>query len=522
MKTLIGIDYGTESARAILLDPETKKIITSHTVSYPHGVFGEGYADTHDYENTLFTLLEAVTPKEFRNTIAGICVDATSLTLVCTQKNGKALALDPELSERKHAQIKLWKCHSAQPYAEKALALAKKMGEPFLRRTGGSISSEWTLPKLLEIKEKDPTVYSRIDAAFDLCEYLTYRLTGKITRSSGAMSFKALWAPDLGFPSEQYLNSLSDGFANEYKYFLRGPVFSPGQAAGTLNEEIRERFSLPEGITVAAGTLDGHTAIVALGALNAKDAALVVGTSNVLTIQTEALHEIDGICGIALNGLTHGLYGIDSGQSCTGDMLKWFTENSLPDYIYKEAEDKGMSVHSLLCEKIKDPQNCSLCALDFFNGSRNTPCDLTLRGAVMGLSISTKPEDIYLALLQAIVCGTREIIEECKKHGVAVNRVVATGGITAKNPLLMQQYAEILDLPVLVGKISEGPAYGAALFAAVACGMYNDARDAYDSMGVKEFTEYRPTHEHREAYERIYSRNKKFRRFIAEFEKQED
>ena len=259
---------------------------------------------------------------------------------------------------------------------------------------------------------------------------------------------------------------------------------------------------MPENVAVAAGTLDGHTALVALGALQAGDGALVVGTSNVLTIQTPKLKEVEGICGIAMDALTPGLYGIDSGQSGTGDMLEWFVQNALPGEIRKEAESRGLSPHQVLAEQIKCPWENRVIAADWWNGSRNVPCNLQNRGILSGISLATRPKDIYLALLQSIVCGTGEIIYHCENYGIKVNRLLATGGITGKNPLLMQEYANLLNRTVYVGQVSEGPALGAAIFAASAAGIYT-LEEAYEHMGVHEFVIYEPDREHRAAYEAV-------------------
>ena len=507
MKTVVGIDYGTLSARAVMVDVQTGKVLCSHQVDYLHGVMQDGLASTRDYDDALMTLLRAMSNTPWRDKIAGICVDATSLTLVPLSKVGRPLSLDNAWANEPHAQIKLWKYHGAQKQADEALHLAQAMREPFLKRTGGSLSCEWILPKLLQCRDEAPEVYKQTDMAMDLCDYLTFRLTGCVVRSAGSMSFKGLWSRDLGFPSSTYLDALRPGFAKEYRFLLRGEVRRPGDAAGHLSREIADALGLSPEIVVATGTLDGHTALVALGALNAGDAALVVGTSNVLTIQTPELHEIQGICGIAMDGLTQGLYGIDTGQACTGDMLSWYISNMLPAGVLSAAQNQGQNVHDYLCSLVTVPWANPVIITDWWNGSRNTPCDLTLRGCICGLSLATSPQDIYLAMLQAIACGTREIIEQCAQNGVQVRRLLATGGITQKNTLLMQEYANILHYPIDVGKIAEGPALGAAIFAATAAGIYPTPMDAWRHMGVKEMTSYSPDREHAAEYEQLYQRN---------------
>ena len=206
-----------------------------------------------------------------------------------------------------------------------------------------------------------------------------------------------------------------------------------------------------------------------------------------------------------------GLCGIDAGQSCTGDLLAWYMQNLLPDAIRKDAKAVGVSAHALLASGVTQPWLCPMTAADWWNGSRNTPCDLSLKGFIHGFTLDTRPEDLYLALLQAIVCGTREIIEQCESCGVPVTRCLATGGAAVKNSLLMQQYASILHRPVHVGNAAEGPALGAAIFAAVAAGLYADAAEACAHMGVTDFIVYDPDDAHHDAYERIYQRSRKLR-----------
>ena len=515
MNSVIGMDFGTQSARAVLVSVENGEALCSHIVTYPHGATSDGLAFAEDYEFALTELLSHVTPAQYRDSIAGICIDATSLTMVPLAENGEVLSELPALTGHAQAQIKLWKRHSAQKQADEALNLAQKRNERFLTRTGGGLSCEWTLPKLMEMRDEDEQAYQSLDVTLDLCEFLTYRLTGKLIRSIGSMSYKGLWANDLGFPSSSYFDALRPGLADKYRHIMRGKIMRAGEMAGYLKPELGKKFGLRSNVAIAAGVLDGHTALIAMGALTSGDAALVIGTSNVLTIQTERMYEMEGICGIAKDGLIPGLYGIDAGQSCTGDMLDWFIRNALPEEYIREAEAGGISVHKLLEKKITCPWNNTLIAADWWNGSRNAPCDLSLRGTLIGLSLETRPQDIYLTLIQSIVCGTGEIIDQCVKQGIVLERLLAAGGIANKNQLLMQEYANLLNRPVDVAAIKEGPAIGSAILAAVAAGFYPNISDAYKNMGVKKFIRYLPDVEHRTEYDLLYRKNHFIRNLVA-------
>lgn len=518
MKAVVGLDFGTQSARAILADTETGRILLRRSVDYPHGVLPGCLADPADYETALFDLLEAVFQSLYRDEVVGIGVDATSFSMVPLDASGRPLSTYDAFSGHPHALVKLWKRHTAQALAEEALKAARDAGQPFLRRTGGSISCEWALPKLLEIYDEAPEVWEHLDAALDLCDYLTYRLTGVFTRSKGSMSYKALWWEDLGFPAPSYLNALRPGLLDRYRSLFRGKVLASGGRAGFLQEEICRRFGVRSPVAVAAGVLDGHTAPVALGALQPGDATLVAGTSNVLAIQTDAPLEIDGICGVARDGFSAGLYGIDSGQASTGDMLDWFVRRALPYEMREEARTRNVSPHALLCERIRRPWQDRIIAVDWFNGSRNAPCDLSLPGAVVGLSLDTEPEDIYLGLMQAIVCGSREILERCASCGVTVKRILATGGVARKNPLLMQLYADVLGRDVFSAEEEEGPALGSAIFAAVAAGVFPSAEDAYAHMGLRRFIRYSPDPDSRAGYENVFQKNHRLRELLIQCE----
>lgn len=515
MKTVIGIDYGTKSARAVLVDASNGAVLCSHTVDYPHGVLEGSLASIDDYDEALVELLTAVTPPAYRETVTAIGVDATACTVVCVDEAGSPLAKRPAFRDREQAQVKLWKRHAAEPQANEILAIARELHEPFLKRTGNTVSGEWMLPKLLEMRDLDREVYDAADRAFDLCEYLVFCLTNVPARSTGPLGFKGLWSEE-GLPTDAFLDAVRPGLAAEYAHLMRGDVTVPGQPVGQLSAAWCERLGLSPDVTVASGLIDGFTATAALGALRVGDAALVIGTSNVITVQLPAFRKIEGVCGIVKDGMVAGAYSLEGGQNCTGDMLEWYMSNALPADVKTQADKRGISPHQLLCERVREPWNNTVVVLDWFNGSRNVPCDLSLRSVMMGLSVETKPEDIYLALLQSIACGSREVLEQCRANGIAIERVVATGGMAQKNALLMKQYAELLGLPVQVGQVEEGPAFGTALFAAVAAGLYPDVNAAYERMGIHDFTVYEPTPDRRDAYEKLYQKHHALRQLMSE------
>jgi len=507
MQTVIGIDYGTLEARAVLVDCADGKILCESKHIYESGIIGDSLASAKDYEKTLINLLEDICKNAEKECISAICVDATSCTIVPVDTNGIPLCYYPEFSDNEHAYIKLWKRHTAMRQADEALKLALKMDEPFIKRTGNSLSCESMLPKILETRDMAPDVYLKTDAFLDLCDFLTFKLSGELCRNIGSMSMKSHWAEDIGFPSKAYLNALRSGFYSEYIHFLRGKVVRPGEKIGYLKEELCEHLGIKHRVAVSSGMIDGYTSVVALGALFPGDVSLAMGTSTVISLQTDRMIEIDGVCGVAKDIYSVGCYGIEAGQNCTGDMLGAYVQKYIGSNIEKEAEEQGKSIHSILCKKINEPWKCSLVSSDWWNGSRNVPCDLDAKGVIWGIRTDTKAEDVYLSLLQGIVCGTRAILEKCEKYGICVNRILATGGLAVKNQIIMQEYANILNKSVYVADVKEGSVFGSAIYASVAAGVYRDVNEASKNMSVKEFKEYRPDNEHRGEYENIYKRN---------------
>ncbi len=519
---VIGIDYGTQSARAAVVRISDGTLAGAQSCPYPHGVLTETLPDGTPLESQCalavaedyLEVLESTVQGAIRaagvapDAVVGMCVDATSCTLVPTDRHFQPLSLNPAYKNRPHAYIKLWKHHAAQPQADRANAIAREMNMPFLDCCGDELSCEWTIPKLLEIREKDPEIYGQMAFAFDLCDFLTLRLTHRITRGIGSASFKSNWVAGVGYPSEEYLERLGKGFGGEYARLMAGEIIRPGQRAGSLCPEMAAKLGLPAGIVVAGGILDGHTSLPTSGLCQAGDVSLVIGTSNVSAILTDHPVRVPAGSAFAMDGFVPGLYAIDTGQSCTGDMLGWYVKHMLPAEVAQAAEAKGISNFDLLNERAEasQPWQCGLTVLDWWNGNRNVLCNLNLRGAIQGLTLGTRPEDIYTAMVQGIACGTRKILETCMDNGVEIKNIVACGGIPQKNPFLMRQYANLLNRPLRVACANEGPAMGAAIFAACAAGAYATFADAVAHMQVKTFLEYRPQPERHDAYEGIYRR----------------
>lgn len=534
-KYVIGIDYGTLSARAAVVRVSDGEIMGTCAYPYPHGVMSGklpdgtllpdqfALAQAEDYNEALEVTIKGAIENagiDGRD-VVGMCVDATACTVVPVDEDMQPLSLMSEFKSHPHAYIKMWKHHAAAPQTVRANALAKSMNMPFLKACGGEMSSEWMIPKLLEMRENDREAYDRMAVAFDLCDYLTMKLTGKITRGLGSAAFKSNWVAGIGYPSAEYLDGLSEGFAEEYARLLAGDVIKPGERAGELSPEMAEKLGLPAGITIAGGILDGHTSIPTSGLSKSGDVSLVIGTSNVSAVLTEKPVPVPAGTASAMDGFAPGLFAIDSGQSCTGDMLGWYMKYMLPAYIEREAEAKDMSVFDYLNALAEEacPWMCPVTVLDWWNGNRNVMCNLNLKGNIQGINLNTRPEDIYTAMVQAIACGTRRILEDCEDKGVEIKNIVACGGIPQKNPFLMQQYANILGKKVSVACANEGPATGSAIFAACAAGVYESYGEAVSHMKARNYVEYMPDVKHSAEYERIYARFKRYYELLGESDK---
>ena len=515
MKCSIGIDYGTQSARAILVNIETGEVLEHAVAEYTHPLSEDCLVDGADYDDALLRLMQAIAKNPNSRHVVGVAVDATTLTLVPLAQNGRLLS---EVMDDPLAKVKLWCRHSAAAYADRALKLARDRGESFIHYTGDTISSEWMLPKLLETYYEAPAVFKQMDIAFDLCDYLTFRLTGNITRSAASLSYKCSWLKAAGFPSTDYLDALAPGFGAAYEYRMRGEIMVPGQRAGLLTDKWRSILGVEAPVAVAVGQPDGNTPSVGLGAIREGDVTIVLGTSSVLMMQVKEGCTPDGLLGIAPDGVVPGLTAMECGSNCAGEMLNWFVQNMLTAEDAEIAARQGISAHELLASRVSNPWNNRLIALDWWNGSRCAPCDLSLSGTLIGMRLDTRSHDIYLALLQSMATGMRDMLALCCQNGGRAGRIYAGGGIVKKNPLLMQQFANILGMPIAATTNSETGALGSAILAAVAAGEYPTPEEACDKMAVQDFLYYEPDMTHREDYKQLYERSHRARQVVAQLQ----
>lgn len=522
-KYVIGLDYGTLSARAVLVSVCGGEVMAESVYPYPHGILSmiPGRAEKlpgdfalqeiDDYVEAMYHTIPAVVEKSHCSVedIIGIGIDATSSTFLPLLENGVPLCRTETFCSHPHAQLKLWKHHGAQEEADRITELAVGRQEKFLMRCGGKVNAEWMLPKLMEIAGKAPDVYKATDNFIEVSDYLVYLLTGEVTRCMCHAGYKLLWNEEDAYPSEEFLKALHPDLVF-LKSKLKGRQVEVGECAGRLTEEAAGRLGLKEGTAVAASMIDAHVAVPSLGIDGPDKALMILGTSCCMLLCSEKLSYIKGISGCVKNAVLPGLYAYEAGQSAVGDLFDWFVKNCVPGSYEKEAADKNISIHMLLSEKASRlvPGESGLVALDWWNGNRSCLADARLSGMILGLTLRTKPEEIYRALLEAAAFGMRAIFEEFEKGGITARELYACGGIVSKNPFMMQIYADVLGKTIFTGSTEQGSAFGAAVYAAVAAGAerggYGSVYRAARAMGKTGDKRYMPIPQNMEIYHGIY------------------
>ncbi len=511
-KYVIGIDYGTLSARAILT--QTDGVVVAETeFEYPHGVldFGgkktDAYQHPRDYLQAMSACVSGLLKigKISAESVAGIGIDFTSCTVLPVDAEGTPLCFLQGYQEEPQAYAKLWKHQSAQPQADRITALAKKTGQPWLRRYGGRVSAEWFFPKLLELCEAAPRVYEACDQYIEAADWLTQLLTGEQIRSSCMAGYKALWSQESGYPDNDFWAQL--GMPNVIGTKVKGQVKTVGTKAGTLNAKGAELTGLPQGIPVSVPMIDAHAGLPAAGVTQEGKMILIMGTSSCQLILSRADVQPEGVSGSVKNGVLPGFTALESGQASVGDTFRWFVKNAVPEAYSRQAAAEGKNIYDYLTEKagLLHPGASGLLALDWFNGNRVPYADGSLTGMLLGLNLQTKPEEIFLALMESTAFGTRNIVEVYEKNGVAVREIYATGGIPRKNPFLMQLYADVLGKEIRVISASQGGAKGSAVLAASAAGIFPDVASAARAMADQWDVAYQPRPEQAEIYQKLYA-----------------
>jgi len=532
-KYTIGVDFGTLSARAVLVNTKNGKVIADSMCDYPHGVIDtylpesdiplpQDFALQHpaDYLTAFGKTVSAVIADSgvSPTDIIGVCVDFTSCTLLPITADGTPLCFLDEFKKEPHAYVKLWKHHSAQPYADRANELAAKYIPDRLRSLGGCISCEWVLPKVMETADKAPLVYDRADYFIEGGDFISLMLTGKQTRSYVFAAYKALYSPDEGYPPKAMFTELDPRLADFTETKLNAPIIHSGEKAGCVDALARKRFGLgendpwlAEGTVVAAPLIDAHASAPALNMSHSGDMFAIFGTSSNYMLISKEYKQIPGICGVVKGGLFDGLNDYESGLCCFGDHFAWCAENVCSDQYRVEAKERGISAVQLLSEKAEKlvPGECGIIALNWWNGNRNPLIDSSLSGMFLGMTLRSRPEDLFRALVEANAFGTRLIIENFEEHGVKVEHLAAAGGISQKSPFIMQMISDVLGKELYVTSYMHSAALACAIYSAVAAGSesggYDKMSDACAVMSAPVAKVYRPNAEAHSTYDELYA-----------------
>ncbi|MBS4195593.1 ribulokinase [Lederbergia citri] len=525
-KYSIGVDFGTLSGRAVLVEVGSGREVATAVKEYTHGVMDEflpdGITKLEDdwalqHPNDYLEVLEITIPQVLKESgvsadnVIGIGIDFTACTVLPIKADGTPLCMMDEFRSHPHSYVKLWKHHAAQDEANRLNEIAEMRGEDFLKRYGGKISSEWMFPKVWQVLNESPDIYEAADQIVEAADWVISQMTGEIRRNSCTAGYKAIWHKQKGYPSKEYLKALDPRLEHVVEDKLSNDIYSIGSKAGEVTEKAASLIGLNPGTAVAVANVDAHVSIPAVGITEPGKLLMIMGTSTCHVLLGEEEKIVPGMCGVVEDGVIPGFMGYEAGQSCVGDHFEWFIENCVPASYYDEAKERGVNIHTLLTEKAGTLKvgESGLLALDWWNGNRSTLVDADLTGVLLGATLLTKPEEIYRALIEATAYGTRIIVEAFRNNGVPVDEVYACGGIAEKNSLMMQIYSDVLNIEIKISASSQAPALGSAMFGAVVAGKerggYDSIEDAAKEMGRVKDQTYKPNDDNVKVYDKLYA-----------------
>ena len=522
-KYVLGVDFGSLSARSALFDVEDGTYIGSFESPYAHGII----EDIHPVSGEALPPASALQmPSDFMDSmiksvrgviretqiqngdIIAMSVDATSCTLLSLDREHRPLCEYDIFKSSRHSYAKMWKQHTA---AEEAKEISNKLGKIGIRY-GGKVMSEWGIPKILETLREEPSVYDMTYRFMEMGDWIIWHLTGVESMSYCSAGLKFLWTPEDGYPSQDFFAQIDEGLRYvEEKLVPTENILPLDTCAGFITEEASRLTGLPAGIPVAPMRIDGHSSCVAVGGHKPGTMTMILGTSMGLLMQDKEYHPFPGINGACFGSMVPGLYGYETGLSGCGDIFQWFIDRCVPSYVEKAAAAHNTGVFDFLTEEMKKqkPGESGLIALDWWNGNRSVLADEQLTGLILGLTLQTKPSEILRALFEATGFGARTVVEAFEKNRVPVREIVAVGGIAEKNPVYVQMLADILGKEIIVPNVKQACAFGTALFAAVAAGTarggYDSVEDAIQNMGKHDGRRYLPDEENHVLYNSLFA-----------------
>lgn len=528
-KYVIGLDFGTNSCRSLIVAVSDGKEIASHVFPYPSGKDGViiDPADPHlarqnpaDYLIGIeVTITEAIKKAKAIDqnfnpeNVIGIGVDTTGSSSMPLDENGQALCFNPKYKDDLASYVWLWKDHTSYAEAAQITETAGKIRPQYLAKIGGVYSSEWWWSKILHCKNAANKVYEAAYSWAEICDWIPANLVGeldphKMKRGICSAGHKAMFNSSWnGLPDEEFLNTLSAGLGL-IRNRLYEKTFTSENLAGTLSIEWADKLGLTTNVAIAVGAFDAHMGAVGAG-ISTGTLVKILGTSTcdvMVSPNKEKLNDIPGVCGIVDGSVMDGFYGIEAGQSAVGDIFLWFVNNLVPE-SYGSTQDEKFNNLETEASKMK-PGESGLLVLDWNNGNRTILVDVRLSGLLLGQTLHTQPHEIYRALIEATAFGALAIIDRIEEYGAAIKEVVNCGGLAAKSPLLMQIYADVTGRPMKISRSDQTPALGAAMFSAVAAGKKLGGYDSVDD-AVKVMTgtgtEFQPISENHKVYKKLYS-----------------
>lgn len=490
---LIGLDYGTESARGVAINARTGDVEGSETHAYRHGVMTDALPsgtklpaswalqNAADYTEAAEVLLGALGRGR---QVQGIGIGFTASSPLPALADGTPLSED--YPEEPHAYVKLWKHQAAQAWADRINA----SGGQFLQNFGGRLSSEWLLPKAAQLADEAPRLWREADRFIEAGDWLTWRLTGREARSAGFAAYKAQYQPDLGYPCD-----VVPGLAGKLT-----PPIPIGAPVGPLTLSWRQRCGIRGAAVVAAAVIDSHVVMPAVGAVETGTLVGALGTSAVFLLLDNQRRALPvGIEGVAQDGVMPGLWCYEAGQAGFGDTLAWFVRN----FPRAEQASDSFAQYNAAAAALQVGEN-GLIALDWWNGCRVPYSDSALSGALIGMTLRTSAVDIYRGLLESLCYGSRCIIDHLTAGQAPIDRIILTSGLSQNNSLLMQLMADVVGRGIEVPQLPHATAVGAAIHGAVAAGVAPNYADGARLYGAKEFTHYAPRPHAVAAYAKLY------------------
>lgn len=508
--TFLGLDFGTESVRALLADRRGRERGVA-VAKYRHGqitstLSGTGEKLPPDFafqhprdwlDAAARATRSALRAAELKpRDVLGIGVDFTSCTMLPALLDGTPLCLTERWSGEKFAWPKLWKHHGAKTQTDRLNTLARERREPWLARYGGIVGLEWFFPKMLETLERAPRVFDATEVWLEAGDWFVWQLTGQLVRSTCQAGYKGLWSRENGFPSPEFLRALHPKLEHVVAQKMPGTFLAPGQAAGELTPAMAKAFGLAAGTPVSTAIIDAHAGVPGAGAAEPDTLVMVMGTSSCHMLNSAVNKPVPGVAGIVRDGILPGYYGYETGQAAVGDAFEW-TRRLLGTRSFASISEQAATLA---------PGADGVRCVDWFNGCRTPLMDGALTGAFTGLALHHTPAHVFRSVLEGSACGLRWIVDTLREGGVPVRRFVASGGLPHHSPLFLQMCADVLGEKIALPPSKQGPALGAAILGALAAHAFPDATSAIRAMaGGTKPRIVMPRASASRSYDRVYS-----------------